>query len=687
VRDLGPLFAPRSVALVGASDDPMKWGGWMATGLLADERRPEVFLISRRGGELHGQPVYTSLAELPEAPELVLLAVPAAVVEQAADEALAAGARALVVVAAGFREGGEEGRAAEERLLARVREAGAVLLGPNCLGLLDMASGLNATGGIAGRGGPFSLASQSGNLALEIGMLLERHGLGYARFVSVGNQADVTAAEVLASLADHAPTRVAAAYIEDPVDGDAFVAALRLLREAGKPALILKAGRSEVGARAATSHTGSLAGSMRVFDAAVRDGGGIPVKTPGEMVDLARALLGGGSIPRRRVAVIADGGGHGVIAADLLADHGFELAPLAPETSERIAGELHHSQPVNPVDLAGMGEQDIAVFARVGEALVDDAGVDAVLYSGYFGGYAGYSDEARETELEVANRIAALRDATSKPVVMHSMQVLADLPAIRELARLQVPTYARIEEAVGAMTALAPHEPAPVREPEPAPHEPLDRATYPEARALLQAMGIPFGEGGLARDDEEIAAIASRIGGPVALKAIAPDLLHKTEVGGVVLGLQTPLAAVAAGEELRERVGTPLDGIWVEAMAGPGVDLVVGARRDPTFGPVVLVGVGGIFVEVLDDVAIALAPADPGHIEALLRQLRSWPILAGARGRRAVDAGAVARAAAAVGDLLCGRPDIAEIEVNPLRADYGSITALDARLVRSTIQP
>jgi acyl-CoA synthetase (NDP forming) len=685
-RDLQPLFAPRTVALVGASEDRAKWGGWMAIGLLTEERRPDIYLINRRGGELHGQTAYTSLEELPVAPELVLVAVPAAAAAQSVSDALAVGARAIVVIAAGFGEGGEEGLAIERRMAAQVREAGAVLLGPNCLGLIDTGSGLNASGGARAPRGPFSLASQSGNLALEIGMQLEHVGLGFARLVSVGNQADIGVADVLASFADHEATRVAAAYVEDPGDGDAFVAALRRLSDAGKPALVLKAGRSEIGARAALSHTGSLAGSSRVFAAAVRDGGGILVRSPGEIVDRACALLGGGRIARRSVAVVADGGGHGVVAADLLVDAGFEVVPLAAETAERIRPELRNSQPVNPIDLAGMAEEDVEVFERIGAALIDDPGIDAVLYTGYFGGYAGYTEEMGRIELDVAGRIAALRDASAKPVIVQSMQVIAGMPAIAELRRLRVPAFEHVERAVDAMLALVPHPPAPARAAGIAPATPLERATYPEARALLREMGVEFPEGGLAADEDDVAAIASRIGGPVALKAVSPELVHKTDAGGVVLGLATPLQAVAAAEEMRERLARSLDGIWVEAMSGPGVDLVVGARRDPCFGPVVLVGAGGIFVEVLDDVAIALAPVHPSHVAGLLRKLRCWPLLAGVRGAAAVDVDGIARVAVAVGDLLCGRPDIAEVEVNPLRASAEGVTALDARVIRATMQ-
>ncbi len=447
MRDLTPLFEPRSVALVGASNDRMKWGGWFAISLLGQPGAPRVHMVSRRGGEVFGQQAVPSLLDLDEAPDLAILSIPAAAVEQAVADAAQLGVRAVAVIAAGFGEMGEEGLAVQDRLVATARAADMLLLGPNCLGLLDTHAGLNATGGDQPTGG-VSLISQSGNLALEVGLLLTAERQGFARFASVGNQADLTIPDLLWSLVDHEPTRVVTAYVEDPKDGREFVAAVRALAEAGKPPLVIKAGRTDVGARAAQSHTGSLAGEARVFAAALRDAGGIPVATPGELVDRARALLGGARSRGRRVAVLADGGGHGVLAADLLTDAGFELAPLQATTAEAVQPYLPLTQVANPVDLAGAGESDIYNFARITDALVADEGVDAVLYTGYFGGYAGYTDEAAQQELEVARRIAELRDSSGKPLLVQSMQVPSRPPAIAELDALEVPTYARIESAI-----------------------------------------------------------------------------------------------------------------------------------------------------------------------------------------------------------------------------------------------
>ena len=688
MRDLSPLFRPRSIALVGASSDPMKWGGWFAASLSEQPGAPTLHLVSRRGGEILGRTAATSLTGLGEQADLVILTIPASGVPEAVEDALAIGARAIVVIAAGFGESGDEGVQRQRQLVERVRSAGAVLVGPNCLGLFDASGGVNATGGPQ-PSGPVALASQSGNLALEVGALLEAEGLGFSRFVSVGNQADVNLTDVLGSTLRDEASRVVACYLEDPVDGGAFVDTVRALAESGRPTLVLPAGRSEVGARAAQSHTGSLAGSARVTAAAVRDAGGIVVRTPSELVERAKALLGGSRLRGRRIAILADGGGHGVLAADLLADAGLDMAELGAATAGRLAPELPNSQPVNPVDMAGAGEMDVGSFGRLTEALVDGEEVDAVLFTGFFGGYADYSDEMAAREVAVAVAIADAAERAGKPVLVHSMKVAVDPPAIRALRHRGVGTYRRVEDAILGLDSLLPRPPAPRGARRlPAGLPPLgDEPAYPEARALLAAAGIAFPDGGLATDDAEVVAIAERLGGPVALKAVSAALLHKTDAGGVALGLPTPAAAAASAAALRERVAAArpdvaLDGVWVERMAAPGgVDLVLGARRDPAFGPVVLVGVGGIFVETLDDVAIALAPVDPAHLAGLLRGLRAWPLLAGARGAAPVDIAAVADAAAVVGDVLAGDERIMEVEVNPARATPDGVLALDARVV------
>lgn len=684
-RDLTALFQPRSVLLVGATADPLKWGGWVTRSFADTRDLRDVHLVSRRGGEIHGMPVHTAIPDVAAAIDLAVIVVPAPGVPQAVTESLALGAKAIVIITSGFGEVGAEGVAIQDAIVEEVRAAGAVLLGPNCLGLYDDRERLNVYGGTF-PSGDVAFATQSGNLALEVALILEHQGLGLTRFASVGNQADLTLADLIRDFAHHEPSRVIGAYVEAPRDGAAFAEAVREAA-AVKPVVLFSAGRTAAGAHAAASHTGNLAAESRVLRAICRDAGAIVVDTPGEFVDAIAVLRGGHGLGRRRVGIVADGGGHGVVASDMVVEAGLEMAELSGATIERMRPLLKHNEPRNPVDLAGADASVLWHFHGLVDAMLDDAGVDAVVMSGYFGGYGAYHPESGDLEVEVAEAIAASADAHGKPVVIQSMEEPSGNRTIQRLRELGVPTFPRIEQAVTALGRL--ERPAIVSPAAPAPVaiRALSAApAYPEAREVLADLGIAFPPGRLVGSATEAAAAAADLGGAVALKAVASALLHKTDAGGVALGIDAPTAAADAYTEMVTRVeaatGLALDGVWVERMAEPGgVDLVVGAKRDPAFGPIVLIGVGGVFVEILDDVVLAPAPTDFRHLEGLMRSLRAYPLLAGARGTRPVDCAAVAQIGARLGDLLVAQPEIAEVEINPLRATAEGATALDARIV------
>ncbi len=506
-RDLTSLFEPRSVAIVGVSADPGKWGYWFARDAVTGVHRRRVFLVGRSGGELHGLPVHRSLDELPEPPELVVLSVPAHGLEQAVDASLAAGARALVAIAAGFGELGDEGAARERALVERVRAAGALLVGPNCLGVFDAAAELQLASNPL-PSGPVGLVSQSGNIVLETALLLEDVGLGFSRAVSVGNQADVDVTDVVCSLAAHDRTRVIGVYCEDFRDGRAFAEAART---AGKPVVLLTVGRTAAAARAARSHTGALTSDLDAVDAACRAAGILRVETPRQLVDTVRALLAPYRPRGRRVAVVGDGGGYGAIASDLLGGHGLEQPVLPVGTQVELREQLPPTaSTANPVDLAGAGEQDVASFARTTRVLLECDGIDAVLFTAYFGGYSGLSDELRERELGVVEQLAAAVRDTGKPLVVHTMYW--DSPPAHALRAAGIPVYRAIEGAVAALAALAddallPRSPLPML-PEPAPR--LPAGGYAEARAALAAAGVPFGAARVAAGREEALAVARR---------------------------------------------------------------------------------------------------------------------------------------------------------------------------------
>jgi acyl-CoA synthetase (NDP forming) len=674
-RDLRPLFDPHSVAVVGASDDPAKWGNWLGRGALKGEHRRPVYLVNRNGGTVLDRPAYRSLAELPAAPELVVVSVPPAAFEQTVDDALAAGARALIGITAGLGEQGGEAEARERELVARVRAAGAMLLGPNCLGVFDANSDL----GIASNDfpeGSIGLASQSGNLALELGMLARPAGIGFSRFASIGNQADVDVAELVSAFGEHGPTEVIGVYAEDFRDGRAFVDAAA---GAGKPVVLLTVGASEASARAALSHTGALVSSAAVVEAAARAAGVHLVHTPHEMIDRMQALVRARPLRGARIAVLADGGGHGAIACDVATAAGLELPRLSDELAAVLAGQLPRTAATrNPVDLAGGGEQDFMSYARVARALLESDEVDGVLLTGYFGGYSQYSEEFSGSEVEVARAITAAVADTGRPIVAQSMY--HDTPTTHALRAGGVPVYPSIEAATGALAGLRTRPEAAG-----APHLPPRETAaiepgYFGSRALLAAAGIPFVRAVRVHTAAEAEAAAAELGYPVVVKAV--DALHKSDGGGVLVGIADAAALQAAIAGLISRLA-PAE-LSVERM-GPihdGVELIVGARHDPRFGPVAMIGLGGIHAEVFADVAVDLAPIDAAAAERLIRSLRGAPLLLGSRGRPALDIAAAAGVAARLSHLAAARPDVAEIEINPLLVTPTGAVALDARVIR-----
>ena len=677
-RDLTALFEPRTVAIVGASDDPVKWGNWLGRGALRGEERRAVYLVNRRGGEVLGRRAYRALGELPEPAELVVVAVPMQAVEQTVEAAIATGARAIVAITAGESDD-DAGAARDAAIAARAREAGVALLGPNCLGVFDADAELELVPSPMPKG-RIGLISQSGNLALELGILCEEVGLGFSRFVSLGNQADIEGADLTRELARHDATELIALYTEDFRDGRAFAAAAGAAVAAGKPVVLLTIEHSEAAARAVRSHTGALASDARAIEAACRAAGMERVRTPYELIHLAQGLLRGGRPRGRRVAVLADGGGHGGIAAALAHDAGLEL----PRLSEGLVTRLREGLPptaacANPVDLAGGAEQDIHSFDRSARRLLGSGEVDAVLITGYFGGYSEYVETMARGEASVAEALADAARANERPVFVQTMYPNARVAQL--LRRRGVPVYRSIERAVAVLARLAgaaERRPGGVP-PLPAPAEPIAAAGYAEARALLAAAGVGFVPARTVASPTEAADAAAEIGYPVVVKALG--LLHKSDAGGVVLGLRDEAALTRAVHELWVRLRPPAFSVERMAPVGEGVELLVGARWDRRFGPVVLVGLGGLYTEILRDVAVALAPVEEPEAERMLLSLRAAPLLGGARGRPPVATAAAAEAIVRLSHVAARHPEVAELEVNPLLVTADGALGLDARLV------
>ncbi len=673
---LDALFDPRSLAVVGASDDPAKWGNWIALNALKGAHRRQVFLVNKRGGSVAGHPAYTSLRDLPIAPEMVVLSVPASSFEAAVDDALAAGGRVLVAITAGFGELGGDGREREARIVARARAAGARLLGPNCMGVSDGGAELFVASSAA-EIGPIGLISQSGNLGIELGILLGKEGLGFSRCVSLGNQADIEAVEVLEAMVGHPETRAIILYLEGMRDGRRLVAAARRAHAAGKPVVLIAAGSSEAAARAATSHTGALASAAGVIGAACRAGGIVEVSSPRQAVSAVTVLLPHARPRGPRLGIVADGGGHGVLASDLAAAAGLTIPRLSATTASALAADLPPTaSTTNPVDMAGGGEQDFSSYGRVVETILASGEVDAVLLTGFFGGYSVKSDELGARERAAALHMADARDRLGRPLLVQSMHF--DAMPNDSLREREVPVFAAAEDAIEALARAVRrgHLPAPPL-PTPAPMPPVAGADYWTARTLLVDAKLPLAAARLVAQGEEPDATGLRF--PLVAKALGPR--HKSDAGGVLLGIADNAALAGAVADLRARLAPPAIVIEEQAPVANGIELIVGCRRDPAFGLLLLVGFGGIFAEILHDTAIAFGPLDAHEAEELLLSLRGAPLLRGARGRPPLDSRGAAEFASRFSLLAAAHPEIAEMEVNPLLVLPDRVVALDARIV------
>jgi acetate---CoA ligase (ADP-forming) len=482
-------------------------------------------------------------------------------------------------------------------------------------------------------------------------------------------------------MAHHDGTEVIIMYIESFREGRRFVEAARLARSRGKPVVLITVGAGEASARAARSHTGALVGDTDVIDAACRAAGAIRVLSPEQAIQVAQAMLCPGRAPGPRVGIVADGGGHGAIAAELATSYGLSIPVFSPDLTEQISGHLPETGTAsNPVDLAG-AEKDLNVYERVIGLMLNSGEVDAVVFSGFFGGFGRDSDEDYDLEIDVATRLAQTCLTSRTPLFVHSMNF--DTEAAQKLRDRRVPVFWSADGAVRSLSmAIDWRQPILELQDMPPQAERVTGDDYWSTRQWLAGEGIPFPRAVIARSQNEALVLSSDLEYPLVIKALG--LLHKSDAGGVVLSLRDEEELACAACEIFERLRP--DAITVEEMAplDLGVEVIVGVKRDPTFGPVIMIGFGGIYAEVLRDFATALAPVDAQAVRKVLRSLHLAPLLEGVRGKPAVDVEALAGIVARFSTLAAAHPEIAEMEMNPVLVTPTGAVALDCRIALNT---
>ncbi|HVC10467.1 MAG TPA: acetate--CoA ligase family protein [Burkholderiales bacterium] len=670
---LRAALAPRSVAIVGASDNPHKVGGRPILYMKRYGYGGVIYPINPARAEVQGLKAYADLAALPEAPELVIVAVAGEEAVRAVEACAARGAKVAVVMASGFGELGAEGRALQDRMLAAARASGMRLVGPNCQGLANFATGAVANFStvfheIEARDGPVAIVSQSGACSQAIYALARQRGLDVRHVHATGNEADVTVADLALEIAGEDGVRLMLLYMEAIPKPEVLAAAAERARERDLPIVAVKAGRTESGRRAASSHTGALASEDRVVDAFFARHAIWRVPDPHALVAAGPLYLKGWRPRAARFVALSNSGASCVMAADAAEELGLPLAQIGPAARSRLAAVLPgFATATNPLDVTGalLGSPDL--FARALPILAHEVDSELAMVALPVAG-TGYDVPG------FARDFAAHAQATGRAVVLAAPQ-----PEVRaEFDRVGLPAYAREREAIGTLAQLAAHSALMRKGPRPQPQARApalpqgERGFLNEAQslALLAAAGIAAVEHRLCRSEDEVRAAVAALGAPVALKACSRDAPHKTELGLVALDIDDASAAAAQfgrqSKRLAER-GARFEGVVVARMAKGRRELALGARVDPLFGPVVLVGDGGIYLEALKDFQLLLAPFSEDDVLGALGRLRIAPLLAGVRGQRALDTEAFARMAVRLGDaMLAWRGSIASVDVNPV---------------------
>ncbi len=692
---------PGSVAVVGASTVAHKTGGRRWRSMVESGFAGRLYPVHATAAEVLGHKAYRSLRDIPDPVDLAVVLVRPDLVPGVIDECAERGVKGVIVITAGFGETGEAGKLVERRMVERLRAAGARLIGPNCAGLYSGSGRVNAMGWQVPPG-PVALISQSGNMALTFGQLAREKGLGFSKLITVGNAADVRIPEYVDYLFGDPDTKVIVAYVEGfrPGEGRELFELLRR-HPTPKPLIVLKPGETESGRRASLSHTGALAGRRRVVEAGLRQAAALQVRDSEEAWDAAIALALLPPLETGEVVVISDGGGHATIVCDAAARAGLTVPPLCDSTQAQLGRILPpRSAVINPVDFAGVAEEEPEVVPQVVEVCLADPAIGGVIVAGHFGGYFKIStEELGQRELAAARQLVDVVKRHDKPLILHTIYGGERLPALGEFRRAGIPVYRSLEASARAMAAVWRHRQlrariaadraAPPRLEAMAARATLARATgrvllEPDARELLAASGVPVPPHRMASTPAEAATAAGELGGTVAMKLVSADVVHKTELGAVLLDVAAGDAAAAAFRTLMSRaaaVGAREPRVLITAMIGGGIETVIGGFRDVQFGPVVMFGLGGIFVEALDDVAFRLAPVSPGEAQEMIGEIRARNLFRGVRGKSPGDVAALADVISRVSDLIAACPEIAELDLNPVFALERGAAVADARVI------
>ncbi|MCP4881373.1 MAG: CoA-binding protein [Gammaproteobacteria bacterium] len=707
VSPLHEFLAPNSIAIVGASADPTKRGYKALKGLLNDGFEGDIFPINPKLSSILDVNTYHAIGELPQGVDLALLCTPANSIPELLDECGRNGIKGAVILASGFGEVDTAGAQLEQQVLNAAKQAGVRLVGPNTSGMFNLHKKLNLLALDKVKPGDIGIISQSGNMLLALTLEAERNGhIGFSTYVGPGNQIDVDFTDYLVYLGEEENTRVATFYVEGFKDGKAFLDEARKTTKV-KPVVVYKSGSTEAGKQAASSHTGSLAGSYEMAVDLLRQAGVSVVNHSDEILPVAEGLGHLQRAPGRRVAVLADGGGQATIATDRLLEADLQLATISETTQSALKAILFPQASVNnPIDVAGSTDANPTLLADCMAILAQDQSVDMVFLVGMFGGYGiRFAEQLQTQELQTAAAIAGLSQSIDKPLVVYSLYAHINPPPLVHLREAGFPVYDSIEHAVKMMAVLAergdyiskaqtPINATPVSVDkgitaifDSAKQQQRDLFEY-EAKTILRTYGLNVAKELIIHDQSGINDVLLEFGeaSPLVMKVVSKDISHKSDAGGVKLNLLGEKGLKQAFNDIMDscQAYSPqanIEGVLVTPMMRQGTEVIIGMIRDPMFGPVLMFGLGGIFVEILEDVAFRSIPLARHDAQSMVAQIRARKVLDGVRGGEAVDIDALVDLLMKVSAIVEAHPQIAELDLNPVIAYQQGYAIADARII------
>ncbi|MBU1712036.1 MAG: acetate--CoA ligase family protein [Proteobacteria bacterium] len=703
---LFPVFHPESIAIIGASEVPGKAAERRTRSLIRGGYNGDIFLINPKRDILFERKAYPSVLDVGKKVDLAMIVVAPRFVPQAVAESVKMGAKGIVIITAGLGETGEDGKKIEAEVLKIADEGGAKIIGPNCSGLFSASTSMNLLGIPPIKKGPLAIIAQSGNIIDSLTHYAEMRGMGLSTIISVGNAIGVKFHEYIEYLSQDDDTKVIMMYMEGIKEGSRLVQVARRV-STKKPIIILKVGRSKAGMRAAASHTGSLAADDAIVNAAFKQAGIIRVFNVDEMFDVAMCFANLPLPKGKNVAIISEGGGDNSVAADNAEVYGLEVPVLPSSAQEKIRPFLLAGMPAgNPIDYGGTAEENPDMINKIAAVLMEEPVVDSIYITGFFGGFKEIiAPHVGELEEKTSQALVDLVKQHQKPLVVHTSfanEPFRSMKILHENGIFVTPSSERAAQCLSYLSHFSVNRDKlknaslvktngvnvdmtreilrKVKE--------AGRANLleTEARELLALYGIKLPRAFLATTKDEAVKAAKEIGSPIAMKIVSPEIIHKSDAGGIMLNLKEEREIQEAFEKIMKNAekvtaSSKIMGVLIAPMAPRGQECIIGMVRNPQFGPVIMFGLGGIFVEVLKDVSFRMIPLTDLDVDTMIKEIKGYPLLAGIRGEKQKDIAVLKDIITRISQMAVDHPEIREVDLNPIIAHEKGASVVDARIL------